>query len=89
MRPTPVGSAASRDVNEGNQIHWPRVYERVRRRHISIAKAADTRVPAPGDQGLHPCSSGMRGQLARPVPRGARASNGPRLLDYPRATRVA
>jgi len=91
MRPTQVGSAASRGVNEWNQ-NWPRLYDCERRLHISIAKATDTRVPAPCDEGLHPCSSRMRGQLARPVPRGARASNGSRLLDtsilhppYPRA----
>jgi len=31
--------------------------------------------------GLHPCLSRMRGQLACPVLRGARASNGPCLLN--------
>jgi hypothetical protein len=32
--------------------------------------------------GLPSCLSRMRGQLACPVLRGARASNGPRLLDH-------
>jgi len=33
------------------------------------------------NEGLDPCLSRMRGQLACPVLRGARTSNGPRLLD--------
>ena len=33
------------------------------------------------NMGLPSCLSRMRGQLACPVLRGARASNGPRLLD--------
>src|SRR5450759_2354993 len=33
------------------------------------------------NEGLSPCLSRMRGQLARPVLRGAKVSNGLRLLD--------
>mgnify|MGYP006198619251 CR=1 FL=1 len=39
MRPAQAGSAASRDVNEWDQINWPRVHDRVRRLQVRIAQA--------------------------------------------------
>jgi RNA-directed DNA polymerase len=39
MRPAQAGSAASRGVNEWDQIHWPIVHERVRRLQTRIAQA--------------------------------------------------
>jgi RNA-directed DNA polymerase len=40
MRPvTATGSAASRNVDEWDQIPWPNVYENVRRLQTRIAKA--------------------------------------------------
>src|SRR5258707_11835126 len=48
------------------------------------------RCPGTGslNEAAYPCSSRMRGQLARPVLRGARVSNDPRLLDVRPAGRT-
>ena len=63
MRPTQVGSAASRAVNEGNQFHWPIVYDRERRLHISIAKATDTGCRLLVTRGFVPARAGCGANL--------------------------
>src|SRR5262249_28244021 len=77
MRSVKTDSAASRGTNEWDQISWPIVYYRERRLQTRIAKATCRLV----QQRVYPCLSRMRGQLACPVLRGARVSNGSRLLD--------